>query len=882
MAWQSYSRQPDGRIKFVDDAGGELTLLDSPSVADQMRQIDALTPMAPEAVPDGIAVAKSPTMTADYAQVPNQLPTQPDAPAQPVPGSNPLVPPAPLVGAPAPPTPGNALVPAAPAAPTPAAAPPPAVPTAAPGPIARAGTGGGPEDKLKAAQANLLIQQAQEELRGSPGTLVPGGTFPTGSTVQRQLGPDPGATLGREDAERRLGNVQSDLAYVEARKQQELAEMAAAEAARQAERQKRLEDLQARQQEKLGGVLGAIDAKRQEIADAKIDPNGLVNSMSTGRQALTGIMLLLGGFGKALSGGEGPSQAMQVLDDAIKTDVEMQRYAIEKKRGDLNTLGEIYRLTKEQFGDERMAQDAAYLAGLDIYKSKIQKTIAEADAAMGVETQIDENGQVIAGAPYSMRAMEVLARLDVEQARLRESLSQAANGQVAQQFQTVPDKVVGGKAPNRKKAADLLGEAAKVSGTEGQQVTYDGQKYKIGTFVEEGEGKNLRKELGDIQSLKTDIALLQKQLTDHPIGSKTYDKSKVDGLMERISSKGNVILGQGAKNNDEAARWAAILGGITTGGVDAVKDMNRWADNMARNKLDQVNAKPASGAGLSGIVLPQDVTDKASGKKPMGGGGGFVRPAPQAGRPTAPVVRASGVRATPLDRAGASLVTATTARDAKVRGKAIEVARSALADSLKANQLGQREYAVALQMADAGDIDGLLQFLGRMRGTVSLGPAPSQEDFNRQVSNQILLQELRRAGTVPQQALSTGPSVTTVTVSTGKGGGKAPAAPKPKPVSLTGERKLWPKVRRRRPGLWSTDPTISPSRCLPPRQRRSCARGNTVSLRTLPSRCSATTGVGRPLPAPKRCNGRRVLPRESAHNRMLPITSANRSSAASG
>ncbi len=867
MAWQSYARQPDGRIKFVDDQGGELTLLDSPSVSDQMRQIDAAVapqPMTPEAVPDGIVSAKSPTMTADYQQVPNQLPTQPDAPAQPVPGSNPLVPPAPLVGAPAPPTPGNALVPAAPAAPTPVAAPPPAVPTAAPGPIARAGGGGGPEDKLKTAQANLLIQQAQEELRGSPGTLVPGGTFPTGSTVQRQLGPDPGATAQREELEGRLGRVQSDLAYVEARKQQELSEMAAAEAARAAERQKRLEELQARQQEKLGGVLEKIDAKRQEIADAKIDPNGLVNSMSTGRQALTGIMLLLGGFGKALSGSEGPSQAMQVLDDAIKTDVEMQRYAIEKKRGDLNTLGEIYRITKEQFGDERMAQDAAYLAGLDIYKSKIQKTIAEADAAMGVETQIDENGQVVAGAPYSMRAMEVLARLDVEQARLRESLSQAANGQVAQQFQTVPDKVVGGKAPNRKKAADLLGEAAKVSGTEGQQVTYDGQKYKIGTFVEEGEGKNLRKELGDIQSLKTDIALLQKQLTDHPLGSKTYDKSKVDGLMERISSKGNVILGQGAKNNDEAARWTAILGGITTGGVDAVKDMNRWADNMARNKLDQVNAKPASGAGLSGIVLPQDVTDKASGKKPMGGGG-VIRPAPQAGRPQAPVVRASGVRATPLDRAGASLVTATTAKDAKVRSKAIEVARSALSDSLKANQLGQREYAVAIQMADAGDIDGLLQFLGRMRGAVSLGPAPSQEDFNRQVSNQLVLQELRRAGAPTQQALSTGPSVTTVTVSTKR------------------KKKLWltPPLLLRRVS-WSMDPTISPSRCPPPRQRRSCARDSTACPRTPPSRCSATTGAGRPSPAPKRCNGRRASPRESARNRTWPITSANRSSAAWG
>lgn len=799
MPWTSYARQPDGRVKFVDDAGGELTLLDSPSVAEQMAQIDAagppapapppapMVPMTPEAVPDGIVVAKSPTMTVDYAQVPNQLPTQPEPPAAAVPGSNPLVPPAPLLGAPAPPTPGNALVPAAPTVPTPA---PAAAAPAAPGPIVRAGGGNSAEDQIKAAQANLLLQQAREELRSSPGTVIPGGTFPTGRAEQFAAGPNPEDTLVREDAERRLGRAQSDLVYVEARKNQELQETNAAEAQRAADRQKQLQELQARQQEKLGGVLKQIDDKRQEIADAKLDPDRLLKNMSGGQQVATAIMLALGGFGKALAGEDGPSGAMAQIDQALKTDLEMQRWAVDQKRGDLNSLGEIYRLTKEQFGDEKMAMDAAYLAGLDIYKAKIAKTMAEADAAMGVETQVDENGQIIAGAPYSMRAAELIAKIDVDQARVREQLSQAANGQVTQQYQTVQDKVVGGKAPNRKKAAELLGEAAKVAGTSGQQVTYDNQKYALGNFVEPGEGKKLREDLGDIQSLKTDIALLQKQLTDHPVGSKTFDKAKTDGLMERISSKGNVILGQGAKNNDEAARWAAILGGVMTGGVDAVRDMDRWADNMARNKLDQVNAKPA-GQGMKGVTLPQEVADVASGKKALPSGGGIVRPS-TAGKPSAPVVRANGVRATPLDRAGASLVTATTAKNDKTKAAATKAARLALDDSLRANQLGPREYAVAVQMADAGDVDGLLAFLGRMRGTVSLGPGPSLEDYNRSVSNQLMLQELRRAGKAPRQALSSGPSVTTVSISTstgkGKGGGSAPKPPKMKPVNLTGKK----------------------------------------------------------------------------------------------
>ena len=39
-----------------------------------------------------------------------------------------------------------------------------------------------------------------------------------------------------------------------------------------------------------------------------------------------------------------------------------QKYAIEKKRGDINELGKVYQLTKERFGSEKMAQEAAYLA----------------------------------------------------------------------------------------------------------------------------------------------------------------------------------------------------------------------------------------------------------------------------------------------------------------------------------------------------------------------------------------------------------------------------------------------------------------------------------------------------------------------------------------
>jgi hypothetical protein len=787
-AYTSYSRLPDGRVQLTDDQGGQLTLLDSPSVKAEMDRIDAAQPAAPEVVPDGIVVAQSPTMTAQRAQVPNTLPTPPAEAPAPIAGGSPLVPPAPLVNV-APPTGGSPLVPqaATPEAPAAAAPAPPAPAPASPGPIARAGAGSTGPTPGNAA-ANLYAAAAEAELRGSPGTFVPGGTFKTGATQQYAPGPDPAATASREDAERQRGLVDQSLAWVEARKNQELNELAQAEAARAAERQKKIDELQAKQAEKLGGVLGQIDAKRKDIADAKLDPNRLIKEMSTGQQVLVGIFQLIGAFGHALADKDGPSLAMQTLDEALKTDLEMQKYAVDQKRGDLNTLGEIYKLTKEQFGDEKMAMDAAYIAGLDIYKAKIQKTISEADAAMGVETQYDADGKIIAGAPYSMRAQKVLADLAVEQARLKEQLSQAANGQIAQQFQTVPDKVVGGKAPNFAKAAEYLDKAEKAAGGSGQQVTYDGKKYKIASFAEAGEGKDLRKELGDIEVLKKDLALLERELREHPIDSKTFNKSKVLGLMERSTSKANVVLGQGSKNNEEAARWEKIVSSVLTNGVGAVEDMHRWADDMARSKLDQVNATPAGASGGGGVRLG-DRTRAVIDGKPIPMGGGVVGMPRQGGGAPAPVVRASGVRATPLDRAGASLVTATTTRDERTRARAVETAKAAISDSVRANQLGPGEARVALQLAEAGDIEGLLSFLGRMRGAVSTAPQPSLDDFNRQVSNQLLLQELKRAGRASEAALS---SPVSVTVTTGAGGGKkggsAPAVKPQKPVNLSGKK----------------------------------------------------------------------------------------------
>lgn len=903
MAWVDYTRQDDGRLRLVDDQGGELLAVPTPSVQQMTAEIDARKANAlatPAPMPDPIITAQNAPQSMQLDQV-----GPPVTPAVPAAGSggggNPFAPPAPLVNV-APPTGanpfapaaplvnvapsvgGSALAPMAPAAPdpaaTPAAAPPaPAAQPAPVGPIVRAG-GAAQGPTPGSVAAGLYFRAAEEEAKGSPGMVVPGGTFPTGHTVQFAPGPDPAATRARELAEKQLGNVRSDLAYVEARKQQELGELATGEAQRAAERQRQMQDIQAREREKLGGLLDELDTKRRDLADAKVDPDRLINGMSTGRQAILAIGMALGGFGKALAGEDGPSQAMQTWKEAVANDIENQKYAIEKKRGDLNELGKVYAMAKERFGDERMALDATYLAGLDIYKAKIARTVAEADAAMGVETQYDENGQIIASSPYSMKAKEAFAAIAVEQARIRESLSQQSAGQVAQQYVTTQTRVVGGKRPNLKAAAELVEKGEKALGESGeqQQVNYNNQQYKLGKFVSPSEGADVRKKLNLVGTLQQQIARAQR-LRNSLVGVDPLKNKEYVDIVNGIAGMRSVLIDQGVLQGNEREEFQDLSKSILSGS-DVLNNIGAMADRIAGGYLDQLDAKPI-GQG-SKVAVPQGLQDAADGKKlPAGGGGGGGGGAAAPSKaPPSPVVRASGARALPLDRAGAATLQASTADGDKARGKAVALVRQHLRESLAAKQLGPSEYKVALQMANDEQFDELLDFLGRMRGATGPVPALTPEEQAALGRSLAASTAIQRAGLADFQtqagadrALGVGTTVTTKVSTKGP-----PAVKAGKFVNLQGKKKLWPAPHRRRSP--STAPTTSPSRWPPTRPRRCCGRGSTVCRKMRPCRCRRRTAPGRPSAVLRRCSVRSCTPPSSVARPTCGAPRRKRSSAA--
>ena len=105
MAWVDYTRQDDGRLRLVDDQGGELLAVPTPSVQQMTAEIDARKANAlatPAPMPDPIVTAQSAPQSMQLDQV-----GPPVTPAVPAAGGggggNPFAPPAPLVNVARPP-----------------------------------------------------------------------------------------------------------------------------------------------------------------------------------------------------------------------------------------------------------------------------------------------------------------------------------------------------------------------------------------------------------------------------------------------------------------------------------------------------------------------------------------------------------------------------------------------------------------------------------------------------------------------------------------------------------------------------------------------------------------------------------------------------------
>lgn len=492
------------------------------------------------------------------------------------------------------------------------AGPPQLVPTPEQQPKGAAGgKAGPPTGNAQDYQAFIRSEIAAEAgKRASGGSLVKGGKTQTHEAWQGEAGPN-AETLEQQhanDAETaRMQKLQLD-----------------ANAERDAEISKIQQD-QAEHEERYAGTQAEIAKQRQialsdlneqsltlqkKIASAEIDPKKFWKDRSTAHEFAAAFAIAMGAVGNAIAGNMGPNAPLEIIQKAMDRDLDVQMKNIDKQRGDLNDLQRIYAQTKEKFGDEAMAAEAAKVAGLTAYKAQLQREAARADAvqatdpvfrqehlrdmaemegamreAMGGDTPLAQQAaeakmRKLASQTRSYSVKSKLLELGLERDRLdRQAAYEArANGVISRQFGFTQDRYVGGSAgPDRKRMHGLYkdlndaeGEQRKLSVSE-REAAAKGQVQAKGLFVDgefipanpNAQGEVLKDAQARItysDSLLGDIAAVRKRMTEPGAYAPGDPQAKIDaGALAKSFSR--AASNEAASESDKNDMAAAVTPG---------------------------------------------------------------------------------------------------------------------------------------------------------------------------------------------------------------------------------------------------------------------------------------------------------------------------------
>lgn len=431
------------------------------------------------------------------------------------------------------PAPAPAAAPAAPAGPALSAGDPSKglVPTPAQG----GGAPSGPRSNLNPAEQELdNLRQAQiaAELRkrASGGTVIKGGKQQTGEQWQGALGPNADTVEAIRANAQEAARMQKIQAEANAKRDEAVAKIGQEQADYEAKAAEIQAQIAQRKQQALDGIGGQIQALQQKIASAEIDDGRWWGSKKASDKALVGIAVALDGLVRGLTGRVGqPNAVLQEVYRQQDRDIDMQLKNVEKQRGDLNDLQRVYVQTKEQFGDEALAADAAKLAGLAGFKAKIVAEAAKADAVQATDPvfkrqQLAEMAEMEAAyreaigadTPSAQRAAEAkmqklasmtrsysvrakLLELDADRKVLEQqaTIEERMNGTLAKSFGFTQDRYVGGSSgpsldkvvaiqEKRAKDARAADDAASKGDKDEKAIFVDGRAMPVGKGASQG------------------------------------------------------------------------------------------------------------------------------------------------------------------------------------------------------------------------------------------------------------------------------------------------------------------------------------------------------------------------------------------------------------
>lgn len=216
----------------------------------------------------------------------------------------------------------------------------------------------GKEVRPKVSKADLV-----------PPPVTPSASGYTGSTMNSIKGIEHGfqetakgiageyAAAGRAEVEKakQLGVLNDELA-----KQKAKADL------REVDRQRSIDEMR----QKYDVV--AADVK----ANSQIDPNRYWASKSTGAKIGAAISIALGAIGAGLQG-RGDNAALGIIKDAIDKDIDAQKANIAAKREGLAETQTMYSMMRQQFSDERQAEQATRAIAIDNAIHKIDQIMSQ-------------------------------------------------------------------------------------------------------------------------------------------------------------------------------------------------------------------------------------------------------------------------------------------------------------------------------------------------------------------------------------------------------------------------------------------------------------------------------------------------------------------------
>ena len=150
-------------------------------------------------------------------------------------------------------------------------------------------------------------------------------------------------------------------------------------------------------QEELNKANSVLGIATEKLANWEINPQRAFPNAFSKIAAV--ISVAMGAYAQGLSGGKIPNSALEIINNAINTDIAAQKMEYEKLKGLVDEKRNVYGMAMRLLGDAEQAEQVAYTAAYQTYQAEINKIGKEYGleyGAIDLSSKIDQGNRKIA------------------------------------------------------------------------------------------------------------------------------------------------------------------------------------------------------------------------------------------------------------------------------------------------------------------------------------------------------------------------------------------------------------------------------------------------------------------------------------------------------